>query len=57
MHVERQPRSQVPSGDGWGRMHGEMREREEKGDERGREEIRKRFRDMEEIEAIERQRH
>ena len=28
-----------------------------KGDERGREEIRKRFTDMEEIEAIERQRH
>ena len=34
-----------------------MRKREEKGDERGRKEIRKRFRDMEEIEAIERQRH
>jgi len=31
--------------------------REGKGDERGREGIRKRFRDMEEIEAIERQRH
>lgn len=45
------PRSH-PAIDGGGCM-----EREEKGDERGREEIRKRFRDMEEIEAIERQRH
>jgi hypothetical protein len=29
-------------------MHRDMSKREEKGDERGREEIRKRFRDMEE---------
>jgi hypothetical protein len=44
MHVERQPRSQVPSGDGWGRMHREMRKREEK---ETREEERKFGRDLE----------